>query len=219
MGGVQERLTEVDVIGLTSGLLGGSGGLFTVTLADDEATPFLLEMVQVYVPSSVASTIFILRTQLSSPRLVNARSMLRGSLSLVHSTTGVGWASPLILHFSCTERPAITVSLDRWVRMRGACGGGGWGWGRGWRKEERTTVIRQAPCNGDYINFQVANRRHNKDGLQPSMSCYMFPWYYIISTCGSCDLAYKTKTGSPSRSLTADHSRTRCYLLPFHSSG
>lgn len=96
MGGVQERLTEVEVKGLTSGLLGGSGGLFTVTLADDEATPFLLETVQVYIPSSAGSTIFILRMQLSSPRLVNARSMLRGSPSLLHFTVGVGWALPLI---------------------------------------------------------------------------------------------------------------------------
>ena len=96
MGGVQERLTEVEVKGLAAGLLGGSGGLITVTFADDEATPFLFVTVHVYIPSSELSTILILRTQLSSPMLVNALSMLRGSPSLLHSTTGVGWASWLI---------------------------------------------------------------------------------------------------------------------------
>ena len=113
VGGVHDRLTDVEVKGLASGLLGGSGGLITVTLAEDEATPFLLVMVHVYVPSSTLSTICILNTQLSSPRLVNARSMFRGRPSLLHSTMGGGLASLLIIHFSCTERPAITLSSER----------------------------------------------------------------------------------------------------------
>ena len=117
VGGVQDSLTEVEVKGLASGLLGGSGGLITVTLAEDETTPFLFTMVHVYIPSSLLSTMLILSTQLSSPRLVNARSMLRGRLSLLHSIMGEGLASLLIIHLSCTERPAITVSLERWVMM------------------------------------------------------------------------------------------------------
>ena len=65
VGGVQDRLTDVEVKGLASGLLGGSGGLITVTLAEDETTPILLATVHVYVPSSSRSTICILRMQLS----------------------------------------------------------------------------------------------------------------------------------------------------------
>ena len=121
VGGVQDRLMEVEVKGLTSGLLGGSGGLITVTLAEDETSPFLLATVHVYVPSSSLSTICILRTQLSSPRLVNARSMFSGRPSLLHSTTGGGFTSLSIIHLSITERSAITVSSESGLTIHGAC--------------------------------------------------------------------------------------------------
>ena len=123
VGGVQDRLTDVEVKGLARGLLGGSGGLITVTLAEDETTPILLATVHVYVPSSSLSTICILRMQLSSPRLVNARSMFSGRPSLLHSTAGGGRASALIRHLSCTERSTITVLSERGLTMRGACKG------------------------------------------------------------------------------------------------
>ena len=50
----------------------------TVSLAVDVQQPFLLQMVQVYSPSSSWATFWSLKRQFSSPRLVNARSWVRG---------------------------------------------------------------------------------------------------------------------------------------------
>ena len=83
--------------------------------------------VHIYIPSSLLSACFILNTQLSSPMVVKALSMFTDAPSWLHSTQGVG-TTLVIWHRNWTQRPAITVSFERWEIILGACGGGG---GRG----------------------------------------------------------------------------------------
>ena len=78
MGGVQDRLTEVEVIGLTLGLPGAWGGPNTVSLAEDEADPPEGRLaIQVYTPSSTGQTSCIFSRH-TFPELENDFSLERG---------------------------------------------------------------------------------------------------------------------------------------------
>lgn len=80
-GGSQHILTEDDVTGFTVGFPGELGGPITVRRAAVEERPYLLNIVQVYIPSSSCWTFCSLNRQFLSPRLVNALSWVKGHRS------------------------------------------------------------------------------------------------------------------------------------------
>ena len=106
----------------------GRHSLMTLSLAVLVATPSVLETVHVYMPSSDSSTSLIRRTQFSSPQLAKARSITSRRPSWLHSTLGGGWGLSESWQRKVTERPAMTVSSERWVEIWGGWGvRGSWG--------------------------------------------------------------------------------------------